>query len=83
MILTIIIIIELPSERDERFVHSIRALNLHAKFHNPCLQNVPRVRSDATTVSACRHTNFAMRWCPAGTAATNPGVPAGCEIAAG
>lgn len=85
MILTIIIIIELRSERNERFVHSIRAfrLNLHARFHDPCSQNVPRVRSDVTTVSACRRTNSAMRWCPAGTAATSPGVLAGREIAAG
>jgi len=40
------------------------------------------VRLDATTVSACRRTNFATRWFPAGTAAMSPGEHAERAIAA-
>lgn len=50
-------------------------------FSDPCSQNVPKVRLDATMVSACRRTNSATRWCPVGTAVTSPEVPAGREIA--
>lgn len=46
------------------------------------VQNVLRVRSDATTVSVCRRTNFATQWFPAGTVATSLEEHAGRAITA-